>query len=138
MRRLVAGAVAIAALALACANSNDKENIPPVVLGMLDTTPATYNDGQGSLYQGTSQVELPIRRPKDGERPGGDVDPYPDAPFYLAKDTRITVRFTLSNLEDRVVDTWMLLDGWNEFVAYVPGLVVGDEQTTPNRSSREL
>jgi hypothetical protein len=138
MRRLVTGAVAIAALTLACANTDEKENIPPVVLGMLDTTPAAYDDGQVSMYQVTLPVELPIRRPKNGERPGGDVDPYPDAPFYLAKDTRITVRFTLTNLTDQVVDTWMLLDGWNEFVAYVPGLVVGDEQTTPNRSGREL
>jgi hypothetical protein len=132
---VVTAAIAIGMLTIACANQDDNEVLQPVVLGMLDTTGPTYDDGQVSMYQVTTRVKLPI---KAGQSPGGDVDPYPHAPFYLAKDTRITVRFTLSNLEDRVVDTWILFDGWNEFVAYVPGIVVQEEETIPNRSGREL
>ncbi|HEY8075333.1 MAG TPA: hypothetical protein VIF62_14510 [Labilithrix sp.] len=138
MRRVLATVVAACIGTAACANSNDTEVGQPVVLGMLDTVPPVYDDGEVQMYQVEKQVPLPIRPPKDGERPSGDVDPYPDHPYYLASDTRITVRFTLSSLEDKPVNVWLLLDGWNEFVAYVPGLVVGDEETIPNRSGREL
>ncbi len=138
MRRVLAIVVAACVGTAACANSNDTEVGQPVVLGMQDDIAPVYDDGQVQMYQVEKQVPLPIRPPKDGERPSGDVDPYPDPPYYLAKDTRITVRFTVSSLEDKPVDVWLLVDGWNEFVAYVPGLVVGDEMTTPNRSGREL
>jgi hypothetical protein len=140
MRRalVLAGVLAVCLVGPACANSNDTQVGTPVVLGMLDTTRPTYDDGQVQMYQVTKQVPLPIRPPKDGERPQGDVPPYPDAPYYLAKDTRITVRFTVSSLEDQPVNVWLLFDGWNEFVRYVPGLVVAEEETTPNRSGREL
>jgi hypothetical protein len=121
-------------MAIACANGSEDQTMPPVVLGMLDTTPPSYDDGQTQIYSVTTQVQLPMRRPNDGERPKGNVDPYPEAPFVLAKDTRISVRFTLSNLEDKPVKVELLVDPWNEFVHYEPGIVIGDEMTSPNFS----
>jgi hypothetical protein len=132
--RILAASLATCALVVACQNGSDQETLPPFVLGMQDTTAPTYDDGETQIYEVHMPVELPIRRPKDGERPSGDVDPYPDAPFTLAKDTRITVRFTLTNLEDHPNTFELLLDPWNEFVRYEPGAVVGDEETTPNFS----
>src|SRR5436305_5326974 len=80
-RTLIAGAIVLGATA-ACANEGDKQVLQPVVLGMTQATGATYNDGQVSMYQVEKPVELPIRAPNDGERPSGDVDPYPHAPYY--------------------------------------------------------
>jgi hypothetical protein len=119
---------------VACSNNGDAQVIPPTVLGMSDTTAPTYDDGETQIYQVSRDVTLPTRRPKDGERPGGSVDPYPRTPFYLAKDTRITVRFTLTNLGEDQVVTELLLDPWNEFVHYNPGIIVTDEMTLPNFS----
>lgn len=118
----------------ACANDGQSQVIPPVVLGMVETTAATYDDGQMQIYESHTPVTLPLRRPTGDERGSGRLDPYPRPPFHLATDTRITARFTLSNLEDKPQTVELLLDPWNEFVHYAPGVIVDDEATTPNFS----
>jgi hypothetical protein len=122
------------ALPIGCADKGETQVIPPVVLGMLETAPPTYDDGQMQIYEVYTPVELPLRRPSDEERPQGDADPYPRPPFHLAGDTRITARYTVSNLEDKPHTVELLLNPWNEFVHYEPGVIVGDEETTPNLS----
>jgi hypothetical protein len=44
------------------------------------------------------------------------------------------VRYTITNLDDQDHDVQLLLDPWNEFVRYKPGIVVSDEMTEPNPS----
>ena len=117
-----------------CADKGETQVIAPVILGMLETAKPTYDDGQVRIWSVTTPVELPLRRPADGELPKGNVDPYPRAPFHLASDTRVTARFTLSNLENKAHTVELLIDPWNEFVRYLPGVLVGDEKTTPNFS----
>lgn len=118
----------------ACANEGDTQVIPPVVLGMTETTPPAYDDGQTQIFETYLPVPLPLRRPTDEERPRGDAAPYPRPPFHVAGDTRITARFTLSNLEDKQRIVELLIDPWNEFVRYSPGIVVGNDSATPNFS----
>lgn len=125
---------AAAATTPACANSDSQQTLPPSVVGMQGDAPPIADDGETQIFQVTSPVELPLRRPNDGERPQGNVDPYPRAPFQLSSDTRITVRYTLSNLDDKPHTVELLVDPWNEFVRYAPGLQVTDTQTTPNLS----
>src|SRR5262249_8813106 len=118
----------------ACSSEHDREALPPVVVGMQETTAPIYDDGEQKIYQVTHEVRMPFRRPKDGERPQGDVDPYPDAPFQVASDTRTTVRFTLTNLDDKQHAVELLIDPWNEFVRYEPGLATVDDKVLPNFS----
>lgn len=132
--RTLIGLLVIGASLAGCANEGDTQVIPPVVLGMTETTPPAYDDGQMQIYETYLPVPLPLRRPTDEERPRGEADPYPRPPFHLASDTRITARFTLSNLEDKQRTVEMLIDPWNEFVRYSPGIVVSDEAATPNFS----
>lgn len=122
------------ALPIGCADKGETQVIPPVVLGMLETASPTYNDGQVQMYEAYLPVELPLRRPADDERPTGPSDPYPRPPFHVASDTRVTARFTISNLEDKQHMVELLVNPWNEFVRYEPGIVVSDEMTTPNFS----
>jgi hypothetical protein len=111
-----------------CTGEDEKEVLPPVVLGMQETTPPAYDDGEEQLYQVSREVRLPYRRMEDGERPSGQLDPYPRPAFHVATDTRVTVRFTLSNLDDRPHVTDLLVDPWNEFVRYQPGFTPGREE----------
>lgn len=119
----------------ACSNQDDTRVLPPVVLAMQETLPPVYDDGQVRIYQVSTPVALPLRAPNDGERPQGASPPYPRAPFQLASDTRITVRFTLTNLDDAPHTVELLVDPWNEFVRYVPGFTQdSDDETEPNFS----
>ena len=135
--RLAKSAMIGAALALAaCANTDANQVTSPIALGMTDSLGAYYSDGQLTIYEVQKPVALPIRRPTDDEvKALGKTDPYPRSPFLLAGDLRVEVRFTLSNLDDASHNVELLLDPWNEFVRYRPGVqVVSDEETTPNFS----
>jgi hypothetical protein len=140
LTRSVALALASAAGAsglVGCASSKEQQVLPPVVLGMTETTPPAFDDGQTKIYQVTEEVRLPLREPLSGERPEGKVDPYPRAPFHVVRDTRITVRWTLSNLEDKQNIVELLFDPWNEFVRYSPGVNAGGEEALPNFSGNQ-
>lgn len=134
LRHACAFASAAALLLVACSNEDEKEVLPPFVVGMEADIAPTYDDGQTQIYQVSREVRLPFRRPEDGERPSGDAPPYRRPPFHVASDSRITVRFTLSNLDDAQHTVELLVDPWNEFVRYVPGVIQDDEETIPNFS----
>jgi hypothetical protein len=119
---------------LGCANDGETQVIPPVILGLVETAAPTYDDGQVQIYEAYLPVVLPLRTPGPGERPSGEIDPYPRPPFHKATDTRVTARYTISNLEDKPQTVELLIDPWNEFVRYQPGVIVTDEMTTPNFS----
>ncbi|MBX3185684.1 MAG: hypothetical protein KF819_01665 [Labilithrix sp.] len=135
-RTLLGGLVMACASLWGCASQDDHQVIPPVVLGMLETAAPTYDDGQMQIYEVFIPVELPLRRAtaEEREQRGERIDPYPRAPFHFAADTRVTARYTISNLEDKQHAVELLLDPWNEFVRYVPGITQSDEMTTPNFS----
>ena len=119
----------------ACASDNESET-PPTVLGMTNTIAPAVDDGEVQIYIVQTPVSLPVRKPTDTEKQTlGKQDPFPRSPFFLASDARVTVKFTLTNLDSdnsHVVE--VLMDPWNEFVRYTPGQQVVDEQTTPNLS----
>src|SRR5438105_14678076 len=102
-RGLAFDVLALLALAGAasCASQEDAQVSAPVVLGMNDNIAPFYKDDEVSLYEVSIPVALPMRKPTDGERNALAKDPlYGRAPFFKANDARITVRFTLSNLDD--------------------------------------
>ncbi len=133
--RRAASVLALGLVVAACAGEDEKEVLPPVVLAMLDTTAPTYDDGQEQIFQVSREVRLPYRRPTDEERPRGELAPYPRPPFHVATDTRVTIRYTLSNLDDQPHTVELLVDPWNEFVRYVPGVsTIRQDEILPNFS----
>ncbi len=133
--RVAAASVVLGVLASACAGEDEREVLPPVVLAMRAPTAPPFDDGQQQIFQVGREVRLPYRRPSDEERPRGDQAPYPRPPFHAATDTRVTVRYTLSNLDDQQHVVELLIDPWNEFVRYVPGVsTVGQDEVLPNFS----
>ncbi|WP_394835198.1 hypothetical protein LVJ94_52735 [Pendulispora rubella] len=104
--------------AAACA-SGDHVVVEPVVVGMTRELPPLYDDGESRIYQVGTPVRLPIRR----------------ASGIVAGDLQIEIRFTISNLDDQKHSVELLVDPWNEFVRYKPGIqVVNEEQVTPDFS----
>ena len=82
-------------------------------------------------------VAFPVRKPTSadyaalGAAPKGT--PYPHAPFLTAQDESVEVHYVLSNVDKVSHNVWLLIDPWNEFVRWKPGVtIVSDEETIPN------
>ena len=123
--------------AVGCSNPAADQVTRPVALGMTDKIAPFYSDGQITLYQVQIAVPLPVRQMNSGDvkaagaAPAGT--PYPRGVFLRAQDESVEVRFTLTNLDTTDHDVWLLIDPWNEFVRWKPGVtVVDDEESVPN------
>jgi hypothetical protein len=137
-RRLLAAVVAAALpIAGACTNDASDQVTPPVDLGMTDKMAPYYSDGEITLYEVEVPVPLPVRKMTSadlkavGAAPPGT--PYPRGVFLRAEDESVEIDFTISNIDGVQHDVWLLIDPWNEFVRWRPGVTVVDDDTTlPN------
>ncbi len=133
----VLAACAAACVAAGCAPGAADQVTRPVDVGMTDQMAPAYSDGNTTLFQVQTPVQLPVRAMTSadvrsaGQAPAGT--PYPRGVFLRAEDESIEVHYTISNLDDAPHDVWLLVDPWNEFVRWRPGVtVVSDEETLPN------
>jgi len=130
-------AVAAILAAAACSQSSNNQTTAPFDLGMTSTMAAYYSDQELTIYEAQAPVPLPVREPTAadmaslGPTPAGT--PYPHAPYLTADDESLEVHYIISNIDSTDHTVWMLIDPWNEFVRWNPGVsVVSDEETTPN------
>ena len=110
---------------------------PPVVLGMTPSIPPYYSDDEITLYEVQAKVPLPIMKPTAQQESalGKGVTPFPHAPYLLASDITVELHYTISNLDvtDQTIE--LLIDPWNEFGRWSPGVTIVDEDDTqPNLS----
>jgi hypothetical protein len=134
--------------AVACSSNAADQVTQPRAVGMTacdadagncTPTPPYYSDGNLTLYEVQIPVQLPVRRPTSAERSalGGAPKntPYSHMPFLLASDESVEIHYVISNIDSTQHTVWLLLDPWNEFVRYRPGVTVVDDDTTvPNES----
>jgi hypothetical protein len=137
-RRLLAFSLTLAGAAgvvAGCNATSDDQVTAPSVLGMTATVMPAYNDGEQQIYQVKTPVSLPYRRPTAAETAAlGPQDPYPHYPFLQKSDSLVEIRYTISNLDTTPHNVTLMLDPWNEFVRWVPGLVVGEDDSIPDES----
>jgi hypothetical protein len=132
----VAGAVTVS-LAAGCVSGSADQVTEPVDVGMTDKIMPYYSDGELTLYQVQIPVPLPVRKMTSADvkavGPAPPNTPYPRGVFLRAEDESVEVRFTISNIDDAGHDVWLLIDPWNEFVRWRPGVTIIDDETTlPN------
>jgi hypothetical protein len=135
-RRAALGVLALA-LVGACSNGSADQTTPPVDLGMTSGLTPYYSDQQVTIYEVQKPVPLPVRAPSGDDLkalgPAPANTPYPHAPYLTVDDESLEVHYTISNLDSQQHTVWLLLDPWNEFVRWDPGVqVVSDEETVPN------
>jgi hypothetical protein len=132
------GLLSLLGVAAACSNGNADQVTGPVDLGMTSRMAPYYSDGNLTLYEAQRPVALPVRKPSAtelkalGPAPAGT--PYPRSPFLTADDANVEVRFTITNADSMAHAVWLLIDPWNEFVRWRPGVTVVDgDVTAPNQ-----
>ncbi len=130
-------ALAILALALSACEAGSAGVTAPSIVAIGATEAPAYADANLTLYSSRTPVPFPVRKPTSAELGAlkAGAAPYPHAPYLLDSDESVEVNYTITNLDNQTHDVWLLVDPWNEFVRYRPGVsVVSADQTTPNLS----
>jgi hypothetical protein len=104
---------------------------------MTNSLTAYYNSEELTLYEVQVPVPLPVKQPTSGDLGGLAATPagtgYPRAPWLTADDEDLEVHYTLTNIDSSDHTVYLLVDPWNEFVRWNPGVtVVNDETAAPN------
>jgi hypothetical protein len=135
------GPLALGLAAWGC-SSEETERLDPATVAMTDCTlpghsadceplAPIYDDGELTLYEVKQEFQLPVITPGDQNLQRlyqSPVEPFDRTPWVTKDDIRVQVSFTLSNLDrgEHVVE--VLVDPWNEFGRYWPGLQVVDAE----------
>lgn len=133
--RTLALGFALGAAAMGC-SSEETRQLEPTAIAMTDETAPFYDDGEVTLYQVSADVLLPVRPPSESERQSlaQAVPPFDHAPWITPDKLRVQVTWTLANLDEDDHAVEVLVDPWNEFGRYVPGLAMQGEDAAPNLS----
>jgi hypothetical protein len=126
--------------AVGCGAESDKQTYDPVALGMTSADPPLFDDGESTIYEVKRGVSLPITVPTPAilAELSPVVLPYTRTPWITTHDVKVQVTWTISNLDKQAHNIEILLDPWNEFARYVPGVSVGEEETVPDLSGIDL
>ena len=134
----------MAALSAGCTSDDYQESLPILQVGMINDPmglmPPIYDDGEMQIFEVKKGTAFPILAPTDvtrGELNQIDVEPYGRRPWVTTDDIDVQVTWTLSNLDDEEHVVELLVDPWNEFGRYYPGMQLtnaDDEEYMPNFS----
>jgi len=129
-----------AVLAIGCSTEEQSRNLPPEQVGLTPDVPPIFDTEESQLYEVKRGLQFPILEPSPANADALNrqvVEPYGRMPWVTNKDVKVQLTWTLSNLDEdqRVVE--LLVDPWNEFGRYYPGMTLTDaedEEFQPNFS----
>jgi hypothetical protein len=124
----------LALLAVGCSSNTESKTIPSVQLAMDETLAPVYDDGELTLYEVRLGTQLPILAPtaeQAADIEGQPMEPYAHAPWVRLDQVRLQLSWTLTNLDSQPHNVEVLIDPWNEFAKYFPGL----QLTNPDEGS---
>lgn len=128
------------ALSIGCGDQAHEESLPLLQVGMTKAVEPFYDDGELLIYEVKKGIAFPILAPSDQVRDAlneQQVEPYGRQPWLTTEDLEVQVTWTISNLDDEEHIVEMLVDPWNEFGRYYPGLQLtnaDNEEFMPNFS----
>ncbi len=131
---------AFSLFAIGCGDKEREESLPILQVGMTDAVAPIYDDGELEIYEVKKGIAFPILAPDPvtrGELDSAATAPYGAYPWVTIDDIDVQVSWTISNLDDEPHIIEMLVDPWNEFGRYYPGLQLTDaedEEYMPNFS----
>jgi hypothetical protein len=138
---LVSVAFGCALCTVGCGSQEQDRNLQPADVGITKSVAPIFDDGETQLFEVKKGFQFPIIQPDKDSQAALDkdeVEPYGREPWITTDDVKVQLTWTLSNLDpdEHVVE--VLVDPWNEFGRYYPGMQLADaeEQTfEPNLSA---
>lgn len=120
-----------ALLLAACGEQETQRTLPSVQLAMDTSVAVSYDDLEEQIYEVRKRVQLPILAPTPTEASGlaGEaMAPYPHAPWLTTDEMKVQLSYTITNLDEQEHLVEILIDPWNEFASYYPGLMAVDPE----------
>jgi len=129
--RSVLAAVGVVMLAVGCGSQEQARNLPAELVGLTPDVAPIFDDEETQLFEVKRGLRFPILEPSASEAGAlgqQAVEPYGRKPWVTNKDVKVQLTWTLSNLDEdpRVVE--VLIDPWNEFGRYYPGMQLTDAE----------
>jgi hypothetical protein len=119
----------LCALSAACGDNEETSTMPSWQLAMTPDLAPIYDDGEMTLYEVKGGIQFPIVAPSPTQQEAlwsTTVEPYGRTPWITSEDVQVQLTWTLSNLDDEARVVELLVDPWNEFGRYWPGLTLVD------------
>jgi hypothetical protein len=127
----LAALAACALSAVACGEDERTRILDPVQVAMDENVPPIYEDDEMTLYEVKRGVGFPIIAPSADVMASLDdtpMEPYGRQPWITLEDVRVQLSWTLTNLDDRDRVVELIIDPWNEFGRYYPGMTLVDAE----------
>jgi hypothetical protein len=116
----------------------------PYQVALTEGTAAALAAAAGSIYIVERRIALPVRRPSATELDDlrKAASRYPKLPFSRMPwvergDLELQIDFTLSNLDAAEREVAVIVNGFDEFYEYQPGIIVVEDQPTPDYAQWE-
>jgi hypothetical protein len=139
-------AIIVAGLLLCCAACSDErryigeDGSGVFQVALTANTPAAFTSNMDSLYVVETRVELPVKKPSASDLSSlrsGSAKPFPRLPWVKRGDLELQVDFTLTNLDGDAREAAVIVNGFDEFFEYQPGVTVNDDQLVIDYSQWE-
>ena len=147
MRTLNALSLTLVTLALATGCLSEQrfmapEGGGPWVIAIEETTPAFFESEDGNLYMVEQRVEIDFREPTPEEAAelgnlAGMSVPWSTLPYVRRGDIEVQIDWTLSNVSESTLQTEIIVNGFNEFDEYNPGVQIVDDEVLADFSQWE-
>ena len=127
----VCGLLVVALAAAGCAPDEEQRTLEPARVAMNEEVAAIYDDGELVIYEVKAPFQLPIIAPSDGTRDdlaAEGTEPYGAEPWVYNDQVEVQVSWIISNLDAETHNVELVIDPWNEFGRYWPGVTVIDEE----------
>lgn len=143
MKNTLAIIIALAAMSGACAEERRYVGDGVHTVAITEDTAAAFETEEGALYIVERRIDLPIRNPADSviqdltQGAEGRELPFPRLPWVERGDVETQIDFTISSLDDEAHEIGVIVNGYNEFHEYVPGVIEIEDEPVPNFSQWE-
>ena len=136
--------LALALALVACSNDDTKRSLDPVQVAMTSDTAPIFEGEDLTLYEVKRGIRFPMAAPSESDVAALQqraVAPFERFPFITNEHVEVQVTWTLSNLDAETHNVAILVEPWNEFGRYVPGLLLvdaDDGEFQPNTSGIQI
>ena len=136
--------VALAVALVACSNDDTKRSLDPVQVAMTGDAEPIFEGEDLTLYEVKRGIQFPIAAPSASDiasLQSRAVPPFERFPFITNEHVEVQVSWTLTNVDAEARNVYILIEPWNEFGRYVPGLQLidaNDGEFAPNTSGIQI